>query len=133
MRACCLLGCVLTVDAGRNPGNAYSAIRRLVFSISQPCQVSDDCQVHFYIDFIGDYADSGTEFTHSIGRRATDPFPGMLLHVKAPLLFFIMPCTTARPNPDPLPCSFVVKYGSKILVMVSAVMPDPVSLMEISR
>src|SRR5215470_19390098 len=39
-----------------------------------------------------------------------------------------MPCTTARPSPDPLPTSRVVKNGSKMRSSVAASMPCPVSV-----
>ena len=41
------------------------------------------------------------------------------------------PNTMLRPRPVPLPGSFVVKNGSKIWLMISAVMPVPVSLTSI--
>jgi hypothetical protein len=37
----------------------------------------------------------------------------------------------ARPNPVPLPISFVVKNGSKILFFVFSSIPMPVSVTEI--
>ena len=45
----------------------------------------------------------------------------------APLFCCTMPYTVARPSPVPLPLSFVVKNGSKILDSVSESMPVPVS------
>ncbi len=50
----------------------------------------------------------------------------------APLFCCTMPYTVASPSPVPLPASFVVKNGSKILDIVSLSMPLPVSLTDIS-
>ena len=45
-----------------------------------------------------------------------------------PPLCLTIPYTVARPNPVPLPFSFVVKKGSKMCAKVSASIPTPVSL-----
>lgn len=57
------------------------------------------------------------------------PCPGALLSSIQPLCCRTMPSTTANPRPVPLPTSFVVKNGSKILDWISWGMPQPVSLM----
>jgi len=40
---------------------------------------------------------------------------------------FTIPYTVARPNPVPLPGSFVVKNGSKMRALVCSSIPIPVS------
>jgi hypothetical protein len=53
------------------------------------------------------------------------PTPGLLSTFIAPWCPRTMPCTAASPSPRPV--NFVVKNGSKILSLVAASMPDPVS------
>ena len=46
----------------------------------------------------------------AMGRRTlkTEPSPGLLFTVTAPLWSLTIPCTTARPMPDPSPFALVV-------------------------
>ena len=53
--------------------------------------------------------------------------PGALSTSMSPQLCFTIPKTMGSPNPVPLPCSFVVKNGSKRRPLTSSPMPTPVS------
>src|SRR5260370_2405551 len=53
-----------------------------------------------------------------------EPLPGALTTVMAPPCERRIPCTTARPKPRPT--NLVVYNGSKALLCVCAVMPQPV-------
>src|SRR6185437_10331201 len=55
------------------------------------------------------------------------PLFGSLSTVIYPPLCLMMPYTVDNPNPVPLPCSLVVKNGSKIRASVSASIPQPLS------
>jgi len=55
------------------------------------------------------------------------PFPNSLYTLISPLCSFTIPYSTASPRPVPLPCSFVVKYGSKIFWIVFSDIPIPLS------
>ena len=60
------------------------------------------------------------------GRRVNVvPRPGSLSTEMWPPLCFTMPYTVESPSPVPLPCSLVVKNGSKRCARVSASMPTP--------
>ena len=56
------------------------------------------------------------------------PLPGSLYTVMWPPDCFMKPNTIERPRPVPLPCSLVVKNGSKMRVRMSGGMPVPESL-----
>src|SRR5580658_4327733 len=69
-------------------------------------------------------------FVVSIGRKTSkrEPCPGALSTTMRPPWSLIMPCTTARPSPVPLPTSLVVKNGSKSRALVVSSMPQPLSV-----
>ena len=52
------------------------------------------------------------------------PLPSSLYTQMCPPLCLTMPKTVERPRPVPLPCSLVVKNGSKICACVCLVHPD---------
>ena len=54
-----------------------------------------------------------------------EPWPGVLTTVIAPPSARTMPCAEASPKPRPM--NLVEKKGSKILVLISSVMPQPLS------
>ena len=56
------------------------------------------------------------------------PWPGSLYTHTPPPLCFTMPNTVDRPRPVPLPCSFVLKNGSKMRARGAASIPTPVSV-----
>ena len=56
------------------------------------------------------------------------PCPTSLCTVMCPPDCFTIPYTVDRPSPVPFPRSFVVKNGSKMRVLTSGVIPEPVSL-----
>jgi uncharacterized membrane protein len=55
------------------------------------------------------------------------PTPGVVRTTMPPWWLFMMPWTTARPRPVPLPAAFAVKNGSKMRSSVASLMPAPVS------
>ncbi len=56
-----------------------------------------------------------------------DPTFGSLYTLTCPPCVFTAPYTIDSPSPVPLPCSLVVKNGSKMRAFTSSVMPEPVS------
>ena len=72
----------------------------------------------------GDWAPRGRQMVK------VAPAPGWLDTQMSPPLSLTMRWTVLSPSPVPLPCSLVVKNGSKMWAMASASMPWPLSLMD---